>query len=166
MCADNINIMIFSSIEFIFFFIPAVYLIYQFILHTNGSQKALLVLVVASFAFYSFWSIQHLLLFILSITINYFGSQFIISKKIANQDCRVPFYFLLTYNLSSLGFFKYADFLIFNINRAGGYDFSLLEVLLPLGISFYTFQQISYVVDCRYSKNTYSMFYKIRIVYN
>ncbi|MDQ7084753.1 MAG: MBOAT family O-acyltransferase [Sulfurovum sp.] len=147
--------MLFNSYEFIFFFLPFTFFIYFYLnkKHLTEASKAFLVL--ASLFFYSFFEIMNLPLLILSIVFNYF-----LGKKLAQDIPKSHFFhakMLLTlgisFNLLLLIYYKYMDFFIFNANRAFETELPMMHVVLPLAISFYTFQQIAYLVDS-YRKET------------
>lgn len=106
-------------------------------------------LVFSSLFFYSWWNIAYLPLILVSILVNY-----VIGRQLSAFDGQNRYYSnktLLTigivFNLGLLGYFKYSDFFIVNFNTAFDAEISLLHLTLPLAISFYTFQQIAYLVD-------------------
>jgi len=102
-------------------------------------------LVFASLFFYSWWNVAYLPLILISMLFNYtIGNSFVKNKNISNKSILI---FGVIANLSLLGYFKYADFFIENINQVSNNDISLLHLALPLAISFFTFQQIAYLVD-------------------
>jgi len=102
-------------------------------------------LVFASLFFYSWWNVAYLPLILISMLFNYTtGNSFVKNKNISNKSILI---FGVIANLSLLGYFKYADFFIENINQVSNNDISLLHLALPLAISFFTFQQIAYLVD-------------------
>ncbi len=138
--------MLFNSYIFIFLFLPITWLIYF------GLNKSRLIflskcfLLFASLFFYSYWSPKYLILILISIIFNY---ALTLQIRTLNDEKRKKFLFVvgLVFNLGLLGFFKYTDFLIHNFNVLTGLNFKLLSIILPLGISFYTLQQIAYLVD-------------------
>ncbi len=136
--------MLFSSYEFIFLFLPITFCVY-FCLATRGLffvSKCFLV--IASLFFYSWWNIKYLPLILSSIGINY-----LIGKKINRRDTG-DFLLLvmgILFDVFLLAYFKYADFFLKNINWAFNTELPLLNLALPLAISFFTFQQIAYLVD-------------------
>jgi len=142
--------MLFNSYIFIFLFLPIV-LIGYFSLNKYKlvyASKAWLVL--SSLFFYSYWNIKYLPLILISVIVNYaFGTNLAKIKK----HKKVLLITGIVFNLSFLGYFKYYDFFISNLNWLLRTDFNLLHLLLPLGISFFTFQQIAYLVDS-YKKET------------
>ncbi len=135
--------MLFNSYEFIFFFLPLVYLLY-FTLHRYASTLvAKLFLVLASLFFYSWWNPVYLPLILGSMVFNY-----LVGQKLAHsRKPKLLLVFGVGVNLALLGYFKYADFFINNANFLFGTKIPLLHLVLPLAISFFTFQQIAYLVD-------------------
>jgi len=150
--------MLFNSQIYIFLFLPIVVVAYFILnrLRLAAAGKAWLVL--ASLFFYGYWNPVYLLLIISSMIINFgFGRVLHRTKKRAgeNQQARRKLFIALGifFNLGLLGFFKYADFFIVNLNRVFDTGVGALDLALPLAISFFTFQQIAYLVDC-FQKDT------------
>jgi D-alanyl-lipoteichoic acid acyltransferase DltB (MBOAT superfamily) len=141
--------MLFNSYAFIFLFLPITFFIYFYLnkIHLTEAGKGFLVF--ASLFFYSWWDIAYLPLILISILFNYvIGNQLSRYKK-RKRCCskKVLLTFGVIANLGLLGYFKYSDFFIENYNTVLDTDISLLHLALPLAISFYTFQQIAYLVD-------------------
>lgn len=138
--------MLFNSYEFIFLFVPITFFIYFLLIRFNFKKYSRIWLVIASLFFYGYWEVKYLYLIIFSIVINYFlGIQI---ARISSKQTK--FFFLIfgiVFNLSFLGYYKYYDFFIENINHIFQLNLPLLKLVLPLGISFFTFQQIAYLVD-------------------
>lgn len=140
--------MLFNSYEFIFAFLPITFFIYFYLLNKRLVTGAKGFLVFASLFFYSWWNVVYLPLILASMLFNYVIGTSLGKesehKKIAKKQ-------LLSIgiigNLLLLGYFKYSDFFIENFNLAFGSDVNLLHLALPLAISFFTFQQIAYLVD-------------------
>ena len=134
--------MVFSSLEFIYLFMPPVLLGFLVLRALKLESAIIWWLIAASLAFYMWWSPPHLLLLLASVMFNY-GLHFLIKqrKSIALLS------FGIISNLAVLGLFKYADFMIGNFRFVTGYDATELGLILPLAISFYTFQQISFLRD-------------------
>ncbi len=130
--------MLFTSISFLYYFLPIVLIIY-FIM-PNKYRNFLLF--VSSMFFYFYGEPKYIILILLEILIAYFGA--IIIDKTKNKTI---FIFTILIHVLLLCFFKYTDFLITNINSIFKTNINLLRISLPIGISFYTFQIISYVVD-------------------
>lgn len=145
--------MLFNSYEFIFLFLPVTIFVFFKIGRLGHANAALSWLVLTSFFFYGWWNPVYLVLILLSIIFNYiFG--FILSKKIT-QDSIVK-KSMLTFGVASniclIGYFKYFNFFAVNANAYAGTNFSIEEIILPLAISFFTFQQITYLVDAYQGK--------------
>ncbi len=147
--------MVFSSLEFIYLFMPPV-LVGFFILRSLKLETALIWwLIAASLSFYAWWSPPHLLLLLGSVAFNYL-THFCLQKLRSKSLLILGF----AVNLIVLGVFKYADFFIGNFNAVAGFESPALNLVLPLAISFYTFQQISFLrdtwrgelVDCDFKK--------------
>ncbi|MBR0035792.1 MAG: hypothetical protein IJP54_08965, partial [Synergistaceae bacterium] len=98
--------------------------------------------------FYSFQSVECLPILIASILVNYSAGVYIINSRAAGREklSRCVFILGLLFNIGLLGFFKYADFIITNINQFGA-NLPLLDVILPPGISFFTITEMIYLVD-------------------
>ncbi len=140
--------MLFNSYVFIFAFLPVTFFVYFYLnrLKLTGASKTFLVL--SSLFFYSWWNIAYLPIILASMFFNYFIGLSLAKKK---SPIKIPKKILLTMgitaNVALLGYFKYADFLISNVNRLLETHADLLHLALPLAISFFTFQQIAYLVD-------------------
>ena len=142
--------MLFNSYEFIFVFLPITFFIYFYLNHKRLTEASKGFLVCSSLFFYSWWNVAYLPIILASMVFNY-----VIGKKLnkTSKDKRKEFskksilIFGIIFNLSLLGYFKYADFLIENFNLAFDSNAELLQLVLPLAISFFTFQQIAYLVD-------------------
>jgi alginate O-acetyltransferase complex protein AlgI len=140
--------MLFNSYEFIFAFLPLTFLIYFFLLDRRLMLGAKAFLVFTSLFFYSWWNVAYLPLILVSMLFNY-----VVGNSLNSNFNKVRLHkkSLLTFgivaNLLLLGYFKYADFFISNINNFSHTHIDLLNLALPLAISFFTFQQIAYLVD-------------------
>ena len=141
--------MLFNSYIFIFFFLPVTFFIYFYL-----NQKHLVIagrafLVAASLFFYSWWNIHYLPLILISMLVNYTIGRELAShrRKQRSYSPRKLLFVGVLFNLGLLGYYKYSDFFIVNLNRVAGTELPLLHLALPLAISFYTFQQIAYLVD-------------------
>lgn len=138
--------MLFNSYIFILIFLPVVICIYFFLNRFGKYREGILFLLLASFVFYGYNHWSYLLLLIGSILFNYFATCFLRKKEGRGRTaCMV---FAVVVNLAVLFYFKYFNFFVDNVNSVFGVDWNVKKILLPLGISFFTFQQISYVVDC------------------
>ena len=132
--------MVFSSPIFLFFFLPAVYLGYLIMPRwaRNGWLAA------ASIVFYAFGQLHYTLLLLLSVTANYIFGR-LLMRGGAHRKALAGF--AAAANLLLLCAFKYLDFLAGTLNRLLGLALPLPGIVLPIGISFYTFQGLSYVID-------------------
>lgn len=148
--------MLFNSYEFIFLFLP-ITLITYFTLNRYGKNNiAKGWLVVASLYFYSYFHLSYLYLILSSIIVNYFIGNKLNHKSLTGKERKIWMIIGVAFNLGLLGYFKYYDFFVENINIVLKTNFTLLHILLPLGISFFTFQQLSFIID---SYNEESMKY-------
>ena len=131
--------MVFSSIVFIFIFLPAVMILYRILPEKlrNG------LLLTASLIFYAWGEPVYVLLMMFSIVFNYF-----MGRRLEQTDRRnLILVICVAVNIGMLCFFKYTDFAIDNLNRISGINIGTLKLALPIGISFYTFQVLSYIID-------------------
>lgn len=146
--------MLFNSQEFIFLFLPLTFFIYFYFLNKRLVTGAKGFLVFSSLFFYSWWNIAYLPLILISMLFNYSLGN---SLNCKNNNIKLNKKKLLTIgiilNLLLLGYFKYMDFFIKNYNGIFEGKIPLLDLALPLAISFFTFQQIAYLVDS-YKKET------------
>ena len=135
--------MVFSSLIFIFIFLPLVLVSY----YITPRRLRNTVILLASLLFYAWGEPTYIILIIISILINYLGA-LLIRVHIKNKDkSKFIFITLLLIDISILFFFKYYGFAIECLGSIIGLDLKVKSISLPLGISFYTFQQISYIAD-------------------
>ncbi len=143
--------MLFNSYEFIFIFLPITFFIYFYLNSKRLTEVAKGFLVFSSLFFYSYWEIKYLPIILASMLFNYLIgttlSKYDSKKSKKTFSKKYILIFGIICNVSLLGYFKYADFFIENFNLFTGSDIELLHLLLPLAISFFTFQQIAYLVD-------------------
>ena len=139
--------MLFNSYIYIFLFLPVIVITYFILLRQRQVVLAKIALVSASLFFYSWWSINYLPILVFSLIFNFFIGE-IIQRALQLGKGRHTLVFGIAVNLVILGYFKYADFFIENINYSFSQNIDTLNLLLPLAISFFTFQQIAYLVDC------------------
>jgi D-alanyl-lipoteichoic acid acyltransferase DltB (MBOAT superfamily) len=141
--------MLFNSIEFAIF-IPIVFVLYWFVTNHNLKLQNILVF-VASYVFYGWWDWRFLFLIFFSSMVDFFIGQ-ALSKQENQRKRNLLLLASLSINLGFLGYFKYANFFIQSFIDAFtffGYrlDIQTLSIILPVGISFYTFQTLSYTID-------------------
>jgi len=137
--------MLFNSSEFLFFFLPIVFLVFIYLARTGNTAAQIIWLVVTSIFFYGSWNPINLISLFLSMGIN-----FSIGRILSRQDQwrrRGILIFGIGANLASLAYFKYANFFVENVNAGFGTQWNIGDIILPLAISFYTFTQIAYLVD-------------------
>lgn len=132
--------MLFTSIPFLYYFLPLVLITY-FIMPKKYRN---IVLLIFSIIFYAYGEPKYVFLMLLEILVAYFGA-IIIDKNSKYKD--ITLIVVLIIHIGLLGIFKYTDFLILNINKIFNSHIALLNIVMPIGISFYTFQIISYLVD-------------------
>ena len=142
--------MLFNSYEFIFAFLPISFFVYFYLNSKKLTTAAKAWLVFTSLFFYSWWNIMYLPLILISILFNY-----TITNTMIEYDKSRRKYFSkksllhagLLFNIGLLVYFKYMDFFISNTNTISGSDIELLHLALPLAISFFTLQQIAFLID-------------------
>lgn len=137
--------MIFSSLLFLFRFLPAVLVLY----YLAPRPLRNLVLLLCSLVFYAWGEPVYIILMIVSILVSYTGGILVDRFKTQGKRraARAALLGSSVVSLSLLGFFKYADFLIGTVDSLTGAGINLLNIALPIGISFYTFQTMSYTID-------------------
>ena len=138
--------MLFNSYVFLAF-LPITWMVYFLLNHFRWYRMAQGTLIIASFVFYGYGDYRLCVLLAFSIAVNY-----LLHLGLMRNNCREGFRRLLLVlgigiNLGLLYYFRYFDFTLENLNRFFSTDFVLRNIALPLGVSFYTFQQISFVVD-------------------
>lgn len=132
--------MIFSSIPFIFFFFPLFLILYYLVPYKLKNY----ILLIFSLFFYAWGEPVYVFLMIISCLVNYIAGLLI--EKFENKK-KLWLILSIIINLALIGFFKYANFLIENINAIFNLNINDLDIALPIGISFFTFQTMSYVID-------------------
>lgn len=134
--------MLFSSIPFLYYFLPCVMILY----FVSIKRMRNTILLLASLFFYGWGEPKYLVFMLVSIIQGYlFG--ILIEKYHGTRRAKIFLAVSVMFSLLLLGYCKYADFFIMNFNLATGLSIPLLKIALPIGISFYTFQVLSYVVD-------------------
>tara|TARA_B100000989_G_C19503712_1_gene455476 strand:- start:236 stop:1690 length:1455 start_codon:yes stop_codon:yes gene_type:complete len=139
--------MLFNSYEFILFFLPVCLFFYYYLLNKKFYKLSKVHLVCSSLFFYSWWNIHYLPLLLISILFNFYINHQITKKNLNHFQRKRILIFAIIVNISLLAYFKYSDFFIANINLIFGLQLPLLDLVLPLAISFFTFQQIAYLID-------------------
>ena len=134
--------MLFSSLTFLFAFLPTLIILYYVIPNRTFRN---VILLLFSLGFYAWGEPIYILLMIFSILFNYFMA--LIIDKNSNGTKKLIFVLTLLVNIGLLAYFKYMDFFITNINNIFSINLPLMNIALPIGISFYTFQIMSYIID-------------------
>ena len=135
--------MIFNSYIFIFIFLPITWLTFHYCRTKFGIGVSFKVLSTASLIYYAWWNPPFIFLPLASVVFNFFWG-----KKISCSENPKSWVIVgIILNLVLLGYFKYAMFFIDNLNLFSGNEFDVPSIILPIGISFFTFQQITYLVD-------------------
>ena len=140
--------MLFNSYSFIFVFIPLVFLGF-FIIGRHSHALASLWLAAASLFFYGWWDVRYVSLLLSSVVFN-FGAGYLVGHSIMHRPVSQSRLLLaggIAVNLVLLGYFKYANFFITNLDELTGISLTVGQIILPLGISFFTFTQIAFLVD-------------------
>ena len=142
--------MLFNTIHYIFFFLPLVLLIYFSLNKFRLIEASKWFLVIASLFFYSWWDVNNLPILLISILCNWFIVNAIWqANKNSDKNAKNGLLLGLIFNISYLGCFKYYDFIAINLNEVFGSSLPMLDFALPLGISFFTLVQITYLVDAK-----------------
>jgi|SRR5262245_18807229 len=157
--------MLFNSFEFLLLFLPAVALGFYLIAQFQRLAPVLLWLIACSLVFHGYWKASYTWLFVTSMAANYcIGQVFWLCREASTFVRKSVLIIGIGFNIALLGYFKYAFFFAEILRDVTGYQWESGEIILPLAISFYTFQQIAYLVDCyrrhapRYSPLQYASY--------
>ena len=160
--------MLCNSYTFIFAFLPVALLGYALIGRTQSRGAVLSWLIAVSVAFYGLWNPISLLIILPSVAVNYLLARWMQARldkgAAGDHQCTGILTLGIVFNLCFLGYFKYKNFFLDSANDVLGTQFALAATILPLGISFYTFTQIAYLVDAyredlsHYDFLTYNLF--------
>jgi alginate O-acetyltransferase complex protein AlgI len=150
---------LFNSGEFCFIFLPVTLLLFYTAARLRLTRLAIWILGLASAVFYVcgtpifYWGPLHLPLppYLLLLGVSIIGNYYI-GATLRRAPSRLKLALGVAANLAVLGWFKYANFFVDNLNLAGGFHVTLQTVFLPLGLSFYTFQSVAYLADCQEGK--------------
>jgi alginate O-acetyltransferase complex protein AlgI len=138
--------MLFNSYVFILLFLPLCLVGYYAIGLLGRQRLSLAWAAVMSLLFYGWWNPAYLILFLASMLFNY-GIATAIGGLQSPPARRTVLYFGICANIGTIGFYKYGNFVVDTINQLGPFEIFVTEIALPLAISFYTFQQVAYLVD-------------------
>lgn len=156
--------MLFNSPGFLFVFLPITLVVFYYVRQTFSNQLAYSFLGGASILFYGWWEPWYTVILLVSIMGNYAFHVLIVGRHAKGLNTRWVLISGVMLNLSMLGWYKYFTFLLINSNEYLGTDYQVLTIVLPIGISFFTFQQIALLVDSssptmrRYSFSSYFVF--------
>jgi alginate O-acetyltransferase complex protein AlgI len=158
--------MLFNSYVFIFLFLPITLVVFFTLSKFHLAKSALAWLTVTSLFFYGFWNPPFLILMLVSIVFNHRMGRLIEEAELNSKKAFYLMWAGLIGNLALIGYYKYTDFILSTINSFAGTDIPLTKIFLPLGISFYTFTQMGYLVDAyrgetkgnNYDLLTYTLF--------
>jgi alginate O-acetyltransferase complex protein AlgI len=138
---------LFNSYVFIFAFLPLVLTVFYLTQRYVGYRWACAWIVVGSLFYYSWWKPVFLLLLLTSIGVNFCFAKLLLTRRLSAVGARVVLALGVTFNLCLLGYYKYAGFFVQNLDTLFGANFAIPEIILPIGISFVTFQKIAFLVD-------------------
>ncbi|MEG1415356.1 MAG: MBOAT family O-acyltransferase [Clostridium sp.] len=135
--------MVFSSMIFIFGFLPIILGAY----YITPRKYKNLILLIGSFIFYSYGGVKFTIIVLISIILNYFCGIFIDRRRDNKMLSRMYLWIGIVINLGILGYFKYFNFFVENFSSLLGGGVVLERIIMPIGVSFFTFQGMSYVID-------------------
>ncbi|TAF57283.1 MAG: MBOAT family protein [Oscillatoriales cyanobacterium] len=156
--------MLFNSIEFLFVFLPLTVVGYRLLRQFGYDHVATIWLTLLSLGFYGWWNPPYLLLLLGSIAVNYTVGCAIQQAPQASRSRRYRTQIGIGFNLVLIGYYKYANFFLDTIDHSFGVNVPIEPIILPLAISFFTFQQIAYLIDVDrghappYTPITYTLF--------
>src|SRR4051794_30689265 len=140
--------MLFNSLVFIFGFLPIAVLGFAAIRRAFSPNAVRIWLLLVSLVFYGWWSVNYLILLLLWALANFIaGRRILLARTRDVRKTRLILAISISLNLALLAYFKYSTFILQNVAGLFGMDFLIGAIVLPLGISFHTFQQIAYLCD-------------------
>jgi alginate O-acetyltransferase complex protein AlgI len=155
---------LFNSYVFIFAFLPVVLVGYAWLRRYPERGWTIAWLVIASLFYYAWWKPEFLLLLLGSVSANYIFGKALVSGRLSPKKARAVLVAGIVFNLGLLGYFKYAMFFTQNLNELFGAGLTVPKIILPIGISFITFQKIAFLVDAHrglvrnFSLRNYALF--------
>lgn len=138
--------MVFSKLFFIYFFLPLCLFAYAL---AKGTKAKNIVLIIFSLIFYAWGEPVYVFLMLFSAFVNYIAA-IVIGKHKDTKIDTLATTLAVVYDFAMLGIFKYSGFIVENINALFSSDIPVPDIKLPIGISFYTFQTVSYIIDCHW----------------
>jgi len=140
--------MLFNSYTFILVFLPVTLLLFHGLRNTGRPRHSIGLLVLMSLVFYGWWNPAFLMLIVPLMMLNFGLAACLVPREGRRpRAARLLLVAGIALNLATLGYFKYANFFVDNLNALTGWDLVLGQVVLPIGISFFTFQKIAFLVD-------------------
>lgn len=139
--------MLFNSYVFIFAFLPVVFAVYCFVRRYPERRWTIAWLVLASLFYYAWWKPEFLFLLLVSVSVNAGFGKALCNGGLSRPAARAVLTAGIIFNLGLLGYFKYAMFFMENLNQWFGAGLTVPKIILPIGISFITFQKIAFLVD-------------------
>lgn len=139
--------MLFSSVVFLFLFLPAVIFCYYILGKKLGRKFKNIVLLIFSLFFYAYGEPKYLFVMLFSIIVNYILGLFVDKYRKDNTKAKLILALAVIINISIIGYYKYSNFLVENINAVFKTSIIIKDIVMPIGISFFTFQGLSYVID-------------------
>ncbi|MBF0540378.1 MAG: MBOAT family protein [Nitrospirae bacterium] len=139
--------MLFCSFEYILLFLPISIIGFFYFCYKKYYLTAKIWIIISSIFFYGWWNVHYIPLVLASVICNYIVGHFILTSNNYKLRKKIIFIIGITFNLILLGYFKYSYFLLLNINSIFNTEITAKHIILPLGISFFTFQQISFLCD-------------------
>lgn len=136
--------MVFSDKVFLFIFLPLAFIVFQLVRRFAPGSFSIVTLIAVSAIFYSYWSVPFLIVLLVQILINYY-----LGVRLAKNSSDNWYKLAIFFNLAVLGYFKYRNFFMETVGNVTGFDFALEALIVPLGISFHTFQQIALLSDVK-----------------
>src|SRR2546427_7247012 len=140
--------MLFNSLQFLYAFLPITYLVFW---RLTGKMPRYVWLAISGYVFYSFWNYKFCALMLFSTAVSYLAGRALLQWQDPRRR-RLCVIVPVTMDLALLGFFKYGNFAVTNVNTVvswvgGASTLPILNIVLPVGISFYTFHTITYIID-------------------
>ena len=139
--------MLFSSYTFIFVFLPLTYIAFLLAHRLGGWPMAIKLLAIASLAFYAMWGVELFLILLGSLLFNYGAGHLITRLSSQPAQARIALVLGMAANFGLIGYLKYTNFFIDIANQAAGWGLGHFDLIAPVGVSFFTFIQIGYLID-------------------
>ena len=155
--------MLFNSYIFIFVFLPVVLLLYSQARKFADRRWAVGLLILASLFYYAWWKPEFVLLVLVSVVVNAGFGMALCSGRLSPAAAKATLVAGLAFNLGVLAYFKYAIFIVENLNAWFGAGFTVPKIILPIGISFITFQKIAFLVDAYQGKVRHFTFWNFAL---